>query len=117
MSRYIVHTFFIAGVFYATPFIPYVQDHFSVLDFKTALLAAVIFGLINSIVRPVLYAVTLPFTILTFGLFGFVVNIICFYMVTFVVPGLAVPTLIGAILASTTLAIANIMVDRAIHHD
>ena len=52
-----------------------------------AILAGVILGFVNAIVRPVLLLLTLPFTLLTLGLFIFVVNAICFALTAALVPG------------------------------
>src|SRR6476620_9699781 len=52
-----------------------------------AILAGVILGFVNAIVRPVLLLLTLPFTLLTLGLFIFVVNAICFALTAGLVPG------------------------------
>ena len=53
----------------------------TVTSFGTALLAALVLGLVNAIVRPVLVLLTLPVTILTLGLFIFVLNGLLFWMV------------------------------------
>jgi len=52
-----------------------------------AILASIILGFVNAIVRPVLIILTLPFTLLTLGLFIFVVNAICFALTAALVPG------------------------------
>jgi len=52
-----------------------------------ALIAGAILGFVNAIVRPVLLLLTLPFTLLTLGLFIFVVNAICFALTAGLVPG------------------------------
>ena len=66
------------------------------------LLAAVLLGLVNAVVRPVLIFLTLPITILTLGLFLLVVNAATFGLVAWLVPGFHVagflPALIGAMI-------------------
>jgi putative membrane protein len=52
-----------------------------------AILAGLMLGFVNAIVRPVLLLLTLPFTLLTLGLFIFVVNAICFALTAALVPG------------------------------
>lgn len=49
-------------------------------DFKTALLAAILIGLINTFIRPILLILTAPINILTLGLFTFVVNALVLYL-------------------------------------
>jgi len=53
------------------------------------IIAAVLLGFVNALVRPLLLLLTLPFTLLTLGLFIFVVNAICFGLTAALVPGFA----------------------------
>ncbi len=57
-----------------------------------ALAAALVLGLVNAVIRPVLILLTLPATILTLGLFIFVLNGLLFWMVGHFVPGFVVPS-------------------------
>ena len=56
----------------------------------TALLAGIVLGVINATIKPVLLVLTLPFTVLTLGLFIFLVNAVCLALVAWVVPGFEV---------------------------
>jgi putative membrane protein len=56
----------------------------------TALVAGLILGFVNALIKPVLFVLTLPFTILTLGLFIFVVNAICLALVAWLVPGFTI---------------------------
>jgi putative membrane protein len=77
---------------------------FEVKGFGTALIAAVIFGFVNATLGTLLKIVTLPLSILTFGLFLIVINAIMLKMAAFFTPGFIVRTwsaaLIGAVLLS-----------------
>jgi putative membrane protein len=53
----------------------------SVANFTTALVAALVLGLVNTVIRPILVLLTLPVTIVTLGLFIFVINGLLFWMV------------------------------------
>jgi putative membrane protein len=70
----------------------------------TAIIAGIALGLVNAIVRPLLLLLTLPLTLLTLGLFIFVVNAICLALVAWLVPGFSISgfgaALIGAIVIS-----------------
>lgn len=76
-----------------------------------ALLAGIILGFVNAIVRPVLFLLTLPLTLLTLGLFIFVLNAICFALTALIVPGFSVDgfgwALLGALLVSVVSWILN----------
>jgi len=77
----------------------------------SALLAGVILGFVNAIVRPVLFFLTLPLTLLTLGLFIFVLNAICFALTAWLVPGFSIDgffsALFGALLVSVVSWILN----------
>ena len=59
----------------------------AVRDFYTALIVALVYGLLNAIVRPLLLILTLPINLLTLGLFTFVLNALLFWLVARIVPG------------------------------
>jgi putative membrane protein len=61
--------------------VAYLLPGIEVADFTTALVAALVLGLVNAVIRPVLILLTLPATILTLGLFIFVINGLLFWMV------------------------------------
>ena len=70
--------------------VAYLMPSVQVSTFGTALVAALVLGLINAFVRPVLVLLTLPVTILTLGLFIFVLNGLLFWMVGSWLQGFAV---------------------------
>jgi putative membrane protein len=61
--------------------VAYLLPGIKVADFGAAMIAAVVLGLVNAVIRPVLILLTLPATILTLGLFIFVINGLLFWMV------------------------------------
>lgn len=70
--------------------LPYLMTSIRVSSFGTALIAALILGLINTLIRPVLVLLTLPVTVLTLGLFIVVINGLMFWMVSRLVEGFEV---------------------------
>lgn len=62
----------------------------------SALLAALVLGLINTFIRPVLVVLTLPITLLTLGLFIFIINAFGFIIASWIVPGFTVYSFWGA---------------------
>lgn len=80
-------------------------------SFVTALLAALVIGILNALVWPVLFLLTLPLNILTLGLFTFVISAIILWLAAIAVPGFAIdrffPT---AILAAIVLAVINMLI-------
>ncbi len=67
--------------------LPYVYPWVTVDSFKAALIAALALGLINTLIRPLLILLTLPATLLTLGLFIFVINALLFWWVGSFVDG------------------------------
>jgi putative membrane protein len=70
--------------------VAYLMPSIKVADFTTALIAALVLGLVNAIIRPVLVLLTLPVTLLTLGLFIFVINGLLFWFVGSFVKGFVV---------------------------
>ena len=74
-----------------------------------ALLAAVVLALVNAVVRPILFVLTLPFTILTLGLFLFVINAFTVWLTSVMVPGFHVRGFGTALLASLLLSVVGML--------
>ena len=71
------------------------------------ILAGLLLGVVNALVRPVLLLLTLPFTLLTLGLFIFVVNAVCFALTAALVPGFRVSGFMAALLGSIVVSIVS----------
>jgi putative membrane protein len=67
--------------------VPYLMHSVQVDSFGAALIAALILGLVNTLVRPVLVVLTLPVTLLSLGLFIFIINGLMFWVVAQLVGG------------------------------
>ena len=74
-------------------------------NFWVAVVAAIVMGLINAFVRPLLIFFTLPLTVLTLGLFLFVVNAISFSLVAYFTPGFSVNSFFDALFGSIVLSV------------
>jgi putative membrane protein len=86
-----------------------------VSNFYVAVIAALILGLLNLVVKPLLVILTLPITILTLGLFLFVINALLFLFAASFIDGFTVtgfiPALIGSLLVSLVSAFARTLID------
>ena len=80
----------------------------------SALAAAVLLGLINAFVRPVLLILTLPITLLTLGLFLLVLNGFCFWLVAWLVKGFHVAGFGSALLGSVVVSVVSWIVTALI---
>src|SRR5262245_4613883 len=83
---------------------------FHVAGFAAALVAALVFGLVNSTLGLLLKLVTLPLTLITFGLFLLVINALMLKLVAALVPGFDVTGFGPALLAAILLAVLNTIV-------
>ena|SRR5581483_9194868 len=85
----------------------YLVPGFHVANFQTAIVAAIVLAIINTFIKPVLVFLTLPITMLTLGLFIFVVNAVVLWIATAIVPGLTVDGFLPAILAALVLSVIS----------
>src|SRR5450432_3750607 len=77
-----------------------------------AFIAGAVLSLINALVRPVLVVLTFPFTIVTLGLFYFVITGFCLWLTAYFLPGFAVHGVFMTILASLLVSIVASVVSR-----
>ena len=82
---------------------------FTIAGFGYALIAALVLGVVNTFVRPVLILVTLPITIVTLGLFLFVLNALMLLLAASVVPGFTIDGFGTALVAALLLALFNLV--------
>ena len=96
--------------------VAYLFPGVTVESFVAALVAALVLGLVNAFVRPLLILLTLPVTILTLGLFIFVLNALLFWLVAEIVQGFRVTgfgsALVGSILYSLFTIVSSWIVGR-----
>lgn len=85
--------------------VAYLYPGVQVGSFTAALIAALVLGLVNAIVRPILVILTLPVTILTLGIFLFVINALLFWFVAEVVSGFTVTGFMAALIGSLLFSI------------
>ena len=83
------------------------MDSVTIEPWWVTVIVAVVLGLINSVVRPVVKLLSLPITILTLGLFAFVVNGLMVLLCAYFIDGFKVDGLSAAILFSIILAVVN----------
>ena len=89
--------------------VAYLYSGVTVTSFGAALIAALVLGLVNAVVRPILVLLTLPVTLLTLGLFLFVINALLFWFVAEVVQGFQVSGFGGALLGSILYSIITLI--------
>lgn len=92
--------------------------HLSVgVEVKTlmaALIASLVIGLLNTLLRPILVLLTLPVTVLTLGLFLFVINALMFWLAAGVLDGFHVSGFGAALLGSLIYSVLGVVIDLAL---
>ena len=80
----------------------------------TAVMAAAVLGLINVFLRPILLILTLPLTILTLGIFAFILNALMLLLVSYFVPGFDVDGFFWAFLGALIISVVSWIANRFI---
>ena len=89
-----------------------VVPHFHYRSFVTLAIAGLVLGLLNAILRPILFVLTLPLTIVTFGLFVLVLNGIMLEVVAWLVPGFRIDSFGWAVVGALVLTIVSYVTNR-----
>ena len=89
--------------------VAYLYPGVTVESFFAALIAALVLGLVNAVIRPILIVLTLPATLLTLGLFIFVINALLFWFVAEIVQGFRVTGFGAALLGSILYSVITLV--------
>ncbi len=95
-------------------FVAYVYSGVVVQSFPSALIAAFVIGLFNVILRPILVVLTLPVTIVTVGLFLFVINALMFWAAASVLDGFQVTGFGAALIGSLIYSLLGVVIESAL---
>lgn len=87
---------------------------FHLKDFKAAMIASVVVGFLNAIIKPILFILTLPINILTLGLFTFVLNAIILRIAAGILPSFTIDGWITAVSAAVILMIVQLLINLVI---
>jgi putative membrane protein len=99
------------AVFIAAYFVPGVV----VNGFGTALVVAIVLGLLNAFIKPILTILTIPITILTLGLFLIVINVLMVFLTDSLVDGFRVSGFIAALLFSLIVSVVSWLIDTVVN--
>ena len=95
-------------------FVAYVYGGVQVQSFGSALIAAFVIGLFNAVLRPVLVILTLPVTVVTVGLFLFVINALMFWAAAGMLDGFHVNGFMAALLGSLIYSALGLVIESAL---
>lgn len=85
----------------------YIVPGFRVENFTTAILAAIVLGIVNTFIKPILSLITAPLTLISLGLFSFIVNAVVLFIVSAVVKSVVIDGWIPAILGAIVLSVVS----------
>jgi putative membrane protein len=94
--------------------VAYLYSGVQVASFGSALIAAAVIGLLNMVVRPVLVVLTLPVTIVTLGLFLFVINALLFWAASGLLSGFQVNGFVAALIGSLIYSLLGLVIEAAL---
>jgi len=105
---------------YLAQLLPY--QFFTYADLESAAIFAVVLGLVNAIIRPIVALLTLPLTCLTLGLFTAIINGVLFLLAAFLMEqvalgGIGVNGLVGAVVASLIISAVSTFLSRFVGAD
>lgn len=84
----------------------------TITTLTAAAIAAISVGVVNAFVRPILKTVTMPVNVISFGAFSLIVNGLCLWLASLVVPGFYISGLIGFLLGPLVLSTVNTFLDN-----
>ncbi len=93
----------------------YLLKGVSVDSTLTAMIVAVVLGLLNTFIKPILIVLTIPFTVVTLGLFLLVINILIVYWASDLVPGFKVDNWLSALLFSIIVSFTSSLLEKWIN--
>lgn len=94
--------------------VAYIYSGVAVSSFGSALIAAFVIGLFNTVLRPVLVVLTLPVTVVTLGLFLFVINALMFWSASGVLDGFHVNGFGAALIGSLIYSLLSLVIQSAL---
>ncbi len=89
-----------------------VVPHFHYDSLVTVAIAALVLGLLNAIVKPLLFVLTLPLTIVTLGLFLLILNAIMLELTAWLVPGFRIDSFGWAVVGAIVLTLVSLVTNR-----
>ncbi|MCA9353194.1 phage holin family protein [Patescibacteria group bacterium] len=110
MKKFILQVLGVALVVYYI--LPRLIDGISIDGGRAAIIAALLFAVINFAVKPILRVITLPLNLLSFGLFGLLVNVLLFWFVASIIDGFTVVNFMAAFWGALALTVANWILDK-----
>ncbi|OGM18288.1 hypothetical protein A2685_02970 [Candidatus Woesebacteria bacterium RIFCSPHIGHO2_01_FULL_37_10] len=98
--------------FFTLLIVSYLVPGFYFEGIWATVVTAVVFGVVNTFVKPVLQILFLPLSIVTLGITAFLINVVLLWGVSFVVPGFEITNFMTAVIASIVLTLVSIFLNK-----
>ena len=98
--------------FFTLLIVSYLVPGFYFEGIWATVVTAVVFGVVNTFVKPVLQILFLPLSIVTLGITAFLINVVLLWGVSFVVPGFEITNFMTAVIASIVLTLVSILLNK-----
>ncbi len=92
--------------------VAYLVPGFSFDSIWATVVTAVVIGVVNTFIKPVLQVVFLPISIITFGITAFLINVVLLWGISFIVPGFEIASFLTAVIASIVLTLVSWFLHR-----
>jgi len=87
--------------------VEYLVPGFELTGYQAAIVAAIVIGVVNTFIRPLLQLIALPISLLTFGISAFLINVFLLWGVAYVVPGFEITSFLTAVIAAIVLSLVS----------
>lgn len=87
--------------------VEYLVPGFVLSDYRAAIAAAIVIGVINTFIKPLVQLIALPLSIFTLGIVALVINVLFLWGAAYIVPGFEIDTFTTALIASVVLSLVS----------
>lgn len=94
--------------------VAYLVPGFSFDSIQSVIVASIVIGIINTIIKPIFQILALPITIITFGIFALIINIFLLWAASWIVPGFDIVGLWTAVIGSIALSLISWFLSRLV---
>lgn len=92
--------------------VAYLVPGFILQDLTATVVAAIVIGIVNTLIKPILQLIALPISIMTFGIAAFLINVALLWFASKLVPGFEIASFTTAIIASIVLSLVSWFLHR-----
>ena len=97
---------------FALLIVSYIIPGFEFIDLWSTIVAAVVIGVVNTYIRPVLQIIFIPLSIVTFGITAFLINVVLLWGTSYVVPGFEIESFTTAAISSIALTLVTMFLNK-----